>query len=45
MSTNLNADEMSFWFPNKMALRNSEKNKEFYLKIKDKMVEKELDLF
>ncbi len=33
----------NYLFPNNMALRNSEKNKEIYLKIKDEMVEKETE--
>ena len=33
----------NYLFPNNMALRNSEKNKEIYLKIKDEMVEKEAE--
>ena len=33
----------NYLFPNKMALRNSEKNMEIYLKIKDDMVEKEAE--
>ena len=33
----------NYLFPNNMALRNTEKNKEIYLKIKDEMVEKEAE--
>ena len=33
----------NYLFPNNMALRNSEKNKEIYLKIKDEMIEKEAE--
>ena len=33
----------NYLFPNNMALRNSDKNKEIYLKIKDEMVEKEAE--
>tara|TARA_Y100001958_G_C20862288_1_gene300038 strand:- start:114 stop:557 length:444 start_codon:yes stop_codon:yes gene_type:complete len=33
----------NYLFPNNMALRNSEKNKEIYLKIKDEMVKKEAE--
>ena len=33
----------NYLFPNNMALRNTEKNKEIYLKIKDEMLEKETE--
>ena len=33
----------NYLFPNNMALRNSDKNKEIYLKIKDEMIEKEAE--